>query len=101
MKSNRAVRLPGGLSFRLDVRALTVVVGLLAAALAASVVLIGTGDFPMSAADVLRTLAGEGDAGQELRPTSSGFGVWSPHSPSSEFGPHPVHAADAGSVWIL
>ncbi len=66
MKSNRAVRLPGGLSFRLDVRALTVVVGLLAAALAASVVLIGTGDFPMSAAAVLRTLAGEGDAGQEL-----------------------------------
>ncbi|GGX35928.1 ABC transporter permease [Streptomyces malachitofuscus] len=66
MKTNRAVRTPGGLSFRLDVRAFTVVVLLLAVALAASVVLIGTGDFPMSAADVLRTLVGEGDAGQEL-----------------------------------
>lgn len=66
MKTNRAVRTPGGLSFRLDVRAFTVVVLLLAVALAAGVVLIGTGDFPMSAADVLRTLVGEGDAGQEL-----------------------------------
>ncbi|EFE70356.1 FecCD family ABC transporter permease [Streptomyces viridosporus] len=66
MKTNRAVRTPGGLSVRLDVRALTVVVLLLLAALTASVVLIGTGDFPMSAADVLRTLVGEGDAGQEF-----------------------------------
>ncbi|WP_228329552.1 FecCD family ABC transporter permease [Streptomyces fungicidicus] len=66
MKTNRAVRTPGGLSVRLDVRALTVVVLLLLAALTAGVVLIGTGDFPISAADVLRTLAGEGDAGQEF-----------------------------------
>lgn len=66
MKSNRAVRIPGGLSVRLDVRALTVVVLLLLAALVASVVLIGTGDFPIPAADVLRTLVGEGDAGQEF-----------------------------------
>ncbi|MCT7355549.1 iron chelate uptake ABC transporter family permease subunit [Streptomyces sp. 15-116A] len=66
MKSNRAVRTPGGLSVRLDVRALTVVVLLLLAALTASVVLIGTGDFPISTADVIRTLLGEGNAGQEF-----------------------------------
>ena len=60
------MRTPGGLSLRLDVRAVTVVVLLLLAALAASVVLIGTGDFPISAGDVLRTLAGNGDAGQEF-----------------------------------
>ncbi|WP_405874387.1 FecCD family ABC transporter permease [Streptomyces sp. NBC_00005] len=66
MKSNRVLRTPGGLSVRLDVRAVTVVALLLLAALAASVVLIGTGDFPISAGDVLRTLAGNGDAGQEF-----------------------------------
>ncbi len=64
--TNRAVRSPGGLSIRLDVRAFTVVLLLLAAALTASVVLIGTGDFPIPAADVLRTLFGEGNAGQEF-----------------------------------
>ncbi|HET9383077.1 MAG TPA: iron chelate uptake ABC transporter family permease subunit [Streptomyces sp.] len=62
----RAVRVPGGLSVRLDVRALTVVALLLAAALAAGVVLVGTGDFPIGPADVLGTLAGQGDAGQEF-----------------------------------
>ncbi|MES5822593.1 iron chelate uptake ABC transporter family permease subunit [Streptomyces sp. RG80] len=66
MKTNRAIRTPGGLSVRLDVRALTVVLLLLAAALAASVVLIGTGDFPISAGDVLKTLLGNGNAGQEF-----------------------------------
>ncbi|WP_328870367.1 iron chelate uptake ABC transporter family permease subunit [Streptomyces sp. NBC_00287] len=66
MKTNRAVRTPGGLSVRLDVRALTVVLLLLLAAFAASVVLIGTGDFPISAGDVIKTLAGNGDAGQEF-----------------------------------
>nr|WP_202431465.1 iron chelate uptake ABC transporter family permease subunit [Streptomyces sp. SID7804] len=50
----------------MDVRALTVVVLLLLAALTASVVLIGTGDFPIPAADVLRTLVGDGNAGQEF-----------------------------------
>ncbi|MCZ9341771.1 iron chelate uptake ABC transporter family permease subunit, partial [Streptomyces sp. TRM76130] len=54
------------MSVRLDVRSLTVVVLLLAAALAAGVVLIGTGDFPIPAADVLRTLFGDGTAGQEF-----------------------------------
>ncbi|MEU9230502.1 iron chelate uptake ABC transporter family permease subunit [Streptomyces massasporeus] len=64
--TNRAVRTSGGLSIRLDVRAVTVVLLLLVAALAASVVLIGTGDFPIPAADVLRTLVGEGNPGQEF-----------------------------------
>ncbi|QIJ61877.1 iron chelate uptake ABC transporter family permease subunit [Streptomyces sp. JB150] len=65
-RSTRALRTPGGLSVRLDVRALTVVVLLLAAALAAGVVLIGTGDFPIPAADVVRTLLGDGNPGQEF-----------------------------------
>lgn len=60
------LRAPGGLSLRLDVRAVTVVVLLLLAALAASVVLIGTGDFPIPAGDVVRTLLGEGNSGQEF-----------------------------------
>ncbi|PWI05999.1 hypothetical protein DIZ27_35720 [Streptomyces sp. NWU339] len=66
MKTNRAVRTPGGLSFRVDVRALVVAVLLLLVALTASVVLIGTGDFPIPAADVIRTLLGEGDPGREF-----------------------------------
>ncbi len=65
-RATRAVRTPGGLSVRMDVRALTVVVLLLVAALAASVLLIGTGDFPIAAGDVLRTLVGDGNAGQEF-----------------------------------
>ncbi|MEH0422208.1 FecCD family ABC transporter permease [Streptomyces sp. B21-083] len=64
--AGRFVRVPGGLSVRLDVRALVVVVALLLAALTASVVLIGTGDFPIPAGDVLRTLLGDGNAGQEF-----------------------------------
>ncbi|WP_443062466.1 FecCD family ABC transporter permease [Streptomyces sp. NBC_00457] len=64
--TNRAIRTPGGLSVRLDVRAFTVAALLLLAALAASVLLIGTGDFPISVGDVLKTLVGNGDAGQEF-----------------------------------
>ncbi|MGI5424876.1 FecCD family ABC transporter permease [Streptomyces sp. CA-179760] len=64
--TNRVVRSPGGLSIRLDVRAFVVVLLLLATALTASVVLIGTGDFPIPAADVLRTLFGQGNEGQEF-----------------------------------
>jgi iron complex transport system permease protein len=60
------VRTPGGFSARLDIRALTVVLLLLLAAFAASVVLIGTGDFPISAGDVVKTLVGNGDPGQEF-----------------------------------
>ncbi|MFI6090424.1 FecCD family ABC transporter permease [Streptomyces sp. NPDC051218] len=62
----KAIRTRGGLSFRLDVRTAVVVVVLILAALVASVVLIGTGDFPIPAADVIRTLFGNGDAGQEF-----------------------------------
>ncbi|WP_225829188.1 FecCD family ABC transporter permease [Streptomyces naphthomycinicus] len=63
---SRAVRIPGGLSLRLDPRALIVVVLLLAAACAAGVALIGTGDARIPAADVLRTLAGDGTAYQDF-----------------------------------
>ncbi|MER6026607.1 iron chelate uptake ABC transporter family permease subunit [Streptomyces sp. NPDC001851] len=63
---NRAVRTPGGLSLRLDPRALVVVVLLLAAACAVGVALIGTGDAKIPAGDVLRTLAGNGTAYQDF-----------------------------------
>ncbi|MEU0027737.1 iron chelate uptake ABC transporter family permease subunit [Streptomyces sp. NPDC006335] len=66
MRTNRAIRTPGGLSVRLDVRATVVVALILLAALTASVVLIGTGDFPIPAGDVLKTLLGNGNAGQEF-----------------------------------
>ncbi|MFF4843517.1 FecCD family ABC transporter permease [Streptomyces collinus] len=66
LSRSRAVRTPGGLSLRLDVRALLVVVLLLAAALAAGVALIGTGDAKIPAADVIRTLAGHGTAYQDF-----------------------------------
>ncbi|MFF9625787.1 FecCD family ABC transporter permease [Streptomyces griseosporeus] len=66
VRGSRALRTPGGLSLRLEPRALVVVALLLVAALAASVVLIGTGDFPIPAGDVVRTLLGNGDAGQEF-----------------------------------
>ncbi|MDW4908203.1 iron chelate uptake ABC transporter family permease subunit [Streptomyces sp. ADMS] len=66
VRAGRVVRTPGGLSVRLDVRALVVVVALLLTVLTASVVLIGTGDFPIPAGDVLKTLLGDGNAGQEF-----------------------------------
>lgn len=62
----RAVRAPGGLSVRVGMRALIVVGALLLAGLTASVVLIGTGDFPIPAADVLKVLVGDGNQGQEF-----------------------------------
>ncbi|MFF9313557.1 FecCD family ABC transporter permease [Streptomyces sp. NPDC014748] len=65
-RTARAVRTPGGLSLRVDVRAFTVVVLLALAALAASVLLIGTGDFPISSSDVLRALVGQGKPGQDF-----------------------------------
>ncbi len=64
--ATRVVRATGGLSFRLDVRAAVVVAVLLAAALAASVLLIGTGDFEIPAGDVLKTLTGGGSPSQEF-----------------------------------
>ncbi|MFB8772548.1 FecCD family ABC transporter permease [Streptomyces broussonetiae] len=65
-RAHRVLRTPGGFSVRVDVRAVTVVVLLLVAAFAASVVLIGTGDFEMSSGDVLTTLFGGGNAMQEF-----------------------------------
>lgn len=65
IRGTRSVRTGRGLSVRLDARAFTVVVLLLAAAFTASVVLIGTGDFPISAPDVLKTLFGDGTTIQE------------------------------------
>ncbi|MER7345448.1 iron chelate uptake ABC transporter family permease subunit [Streptomyces aurantiacus] len=61
----RAIR-TRGVSVRFDVRAAVVVAVLVVAALAASVVLIGTGDFDIPTADVIRTLLGNGDPGQEF-----------------------------------
>ncbi|MGV9992346.1 FecCD family ABC transporter permease [Streptomyces sp. NPDC003374] len=60
------MRVPGGLSVRVDVRACVVVVALVAAALAASVVLIGTGDLAVPAPDVLRALTGGGSPVQRF-----------------------------------
>jgi iron complex transport system permease protein len=65
-QTSRVLRTPGGLSLRVDVRALIVVVLLLAAACAAGVALIGTGDAKIPAADVLRALAGNGTAYQDF-----------------------------------
>ncbi|MFF4898708.1 FecCD family ABC transporter permease [Streptomyces sp. NPDC001068] len=66
VRKTRTLRTPGGLSLRTDTRALVVVTALLLTACAASVVLIGTGDFPISFGDVLKTLAGNGTAGQDF-----------------------------------
>jgi iron complex transport system permease protein len=61
-----APRALGGLSVRVDRRTAWVCTGLLVVALAAAVVLIGTGDYRIAPPDVLRTLTGHGDAGQEF-----------------------------------
>lgn len=61
-----AIRTPGGLSLRIDRRSALVVPLLLAAVLAAGVVLIGSGDYPMSPGDVVATLLGNGTPGQEF-----------------------------------
>ncbi|GHA78637.1 FecCD family ABC transporter permease [Streptomyces termitum] len=59
----------GGLSVRYAPRAALVVLGLLLAALALSVVLVGSGDFPMTPAEVLDTLLGNGTPVQEFAVT--------------------------------
>ncbi|KAB2380703.1 iron chelate uptake ABC transporter family permease subunit [Actinomadura montaniterrae] len=60
------VRTPNGLSLRFRPRALAVAVLCLAVALGVSVLLIGSGDFPMSPADVVRTLLGNGTPADSL-----------------------------------
>ncbi|QKW05739.1 iron chelate uptake ABC transporter family permease subunit [Streptomyces sp. NA04227] len=62
----KSIRTRAGYSLRLDIRSTVVVTGLLAAALTVSVVLIGTGDYPIGFADVIRTLLGNGSTGQEF-----------------------------------
>lgn len=62
----RAFRTGGGLSLRVDRRAVLVTAALLVAVLAAGVVLIGSGDYPMSPGEVLATLAGNGTPAQEF-----------------------------------
>jgi iron complex transport system permease protein len=60
------VRTPAGLSLRFRPRALVVAAACLAAALGTGVLLIGSGDFPMSPADVARTLLGRGAPADSL-----------------------------------
>ncbi|MGW5699489.1 iron chelate uptake ABC transporter family permease subunit, partial [Streptomyces asiaticus] len=55
-----------GLSLRLDVRGAVVGLLLIAVALVMGVVLIGTGDFPIAPADVVRTLFGNGTVAQDF-----------------------------------
>ncbi|MET9323793.1 iron chelate uptake ABC transporter family permease subunit [Streptomyces sp. NPDC003038] len=56
----RPLRLPGGVSLRVERRALATGALLTAAVLAMAVVLIGTGDFQIAPWDVVRTLLGNG-----------------------------------------
>ncbi|MFF3327241.1 FecCD family ABC transporter permease [Streptomyces sp. NPDC002889] len=65
MKAVKAIRTPGGLSVRVDPRSAVIVLLLAAAAGAAGVVSIGSGDFPMSFGDVVATLLGDGTPIQE------------------------------------
>ncbi|NUK05199.1 iron chelate uptake ABC transporter family permease subunit [Streptomyces lunaelactis] len=62
----KAIRTPGGLSVRVDPRAAVAVLLLAAATAATAVVLIGSGDFPISPGDVIATLLGNGTAAQEF-----------------------------------
>ncbi|WP_373305614.1 FecCD family ABC transporter permease [Streptomyces inusitatus] len=64
--SVRAVRTGGGLSVRVDPRAALVFLLLTGVAFAASVVLIGSGDFRIAPGDVVATLLGNGTAAHEF-----------------------------------
>lgn len=60
------LRTPGGVSLRLHPRALTVGATCALLTLAVGVLALGSGDYPMSAADVLRTLVGDGTPAEEF-----------------------------------
>ncbi|MDG4797783.1 iron chelate uptake ABC transporter family permease subunit [Micromonospora sp. WMMD1082] len=60
------IRTPGRLSLRLHPRALAVGTACLLLALALGVLAVGHGDYPMSPADVLRTLTGGGSPAEEF-----------------------------------
>lgn len=62
----RIVLRAGGLSVRAHGRALAAGTVLLLAALAVALVNLSSGDFPVPVADVLRSLAGRGDAGTDF-----------------------------------
>ncbi|MFF9912770.1 FecCD family ABC transporter permease [Streptomyces sp. NPDC013457] len=64
--TTKTLRTGAGLSLRYAPRAALSLVGLLALALAAAVVLIGSGDFPIAPGDVVATLLGDGTAVQEF-----------------------------------
>ncbi|MFF0291441.1 FecCD family ABC transporter permease [Streptomyces sp. NPDC005262] len=66
MRAVRAVRTGGGLSFRVDIRALVVIVVLAAVAAGAAIVLIGSGDYAMTPGEVVSTLFGHGTFQQEF-----------------------------------
>lgn len=66
VRSVRAVRTGKGLSFRVDVRALVVIVVLAAVAAGAAIVLIGSGDYAMTPGEVVSTLFGHGTFQQEF-----------------------------------
>ncbi|GAA1896008.1 iron chelate uptake ABC transporter family permease subunit [Streptomyces sodiiphilus] len=66
MNRETVLRTRGGLSLRVDLRTVLVAVLLAAASLAVAVALIGTGDYPVAAPDVLRALAGRGSAAHEF-----------------------------------
>ncbi|MFC1420930.1 FecCD family ABC transporter permease [Streptacidiphilus cavernicola] len=62
----RTVRGPGRTSLRVSPRACAAVGGLTLAALAMGVLALGTGAYPLSPPEVLRTLAGHGPAGADF-----------------------------------
>ncbi|MET7621268.1 iron chelate uptake ABC transporter family permease subunit [Streptomyces sp. NPDC005408] len=66
MKPVHAIRIPGGFSLRVDPRTAVVLLLLAALTLGAGVVLIGSGDFPISPGDVVATLFGNGTPAQEF-----------------------------------
>ncbi|WP_407077516.1 FecCD family ABC transporter permease [Streptomyces sp. SCSIO 30461] len=66
VKAVTAIRAPGGLSVRVDPRASLVGLLLLIAALMVAVVLVGSGDYPMTPEEVMATLLGDGTPAQEF-----------------------------------
>ncbi|MGW0122588.1 FecCD family ABC transporter permease [Streptomyces sp. NPDC003327] len=64
--TTKTLRTGGGFSVRYEPRAAFAALGLLALTLAVAVVLIGTGDFPMSPGEVVDTLLGKGTVVQEF-----------------------------------
>ncbi|MCB5167050.1 iron chelate uptake ABC transporter family permease subunit [Streptomyces bambusae] len=62
----RTLRAPGGISLRVEPRALAAGILLSALALLTAVVLIGTGDFAIAPADVVKTLLGNGSPADDF-----------------------------------